>query len=142
METKQQKHSTAPRWAVQLKRELKETRKEYALETSRKQAADLFIAKMGLWDDFKKWRTENTELQNDPVPSIFDEMNRITGERNYWRVKAKTNEELAKVYEDNAEWWIKQGKRKNEMIESILNHCDSLMKEYKELRQKLNNNEA
>ena len=142
METKQSSHRIAPSWAVRLKRELKETRKEYALETSRKQAADLFIAKMGLWDDFKKWRTENTELKNDPVLSIFDEMNRIAGERNYWRVKAKTNEELAKVYEDNAEWWIKQEKRKNEMIESILNHCESLMKEYKELRQKLNNKEA
>ena len=142
METKQQKHSTAPKWAVRLKRELRETRKEHALETSRKQAADLFITQMGLWDDFKKWRAENTGLKNDPVPSIFDEMNRIAGERNYWRVKAKTNEELAKVYEDNAEWWIKQGKEKNEMMKTILNHCDYLMKEYDELRQKLNNKEA
>lgn len=135
METKQQKQGTAPRWAVRLKRELKETRKEYALETSRKQAADLFIVQMGLWDNFKKWMAENTELKNDPEPSIFDKMHRIACECNYWKGECKKGDEKVEFWQKDSEWW-------REEAVDIIGHCKFWIEEYNKLREKIDNQEA
>ena len=135
METKQQKQGTAPRWAVRLKRELKETRKECAKEAQEKELAELYITNAGLWIDFKKWASEKIRLEGSSSTLVLDLIEKLTGERNYWKKKYKERDEAVEFWQKDSEQWRMQ-------VKTMLNHCNYLIGECKELKLKLNNQEA
>ncbi len=136
METKQQSgRGIAPRWAVRLKRELKETRKECAKEAQEKELAELYITNAGLWIDFKKWASEKIRLEGASSTLVLDSIEKLTGERNYWKKKYKERDETVEFWQKDSEQWRMQ-------VKTMLNHCNYLIGECKELKLKLNNQEA
>ncbi len=131
METKQPSYNPAPRWAVRLKRELKEMRQARDYEAREKEMARLFIVNAGQWDAFKEWASRNKGLKEFPSSLVFDIIDEL-------RKQVKENYDDVVFWREMADANRKTAHDALNMCDKFGNTCDIFKKAYEETKQKLN----